>query len=55
MITEKGYLEAQMIVKLYESQQSNIFTNDNSSCKVIPKPPEPPKNIYRREGQRLLT
>ena len=38
MITEKEYLEAQMIIKLYESQQLNISGVIGSS---IPKPPEP--------------
>lgn len=47
MITEKEYLEAQMIIKLYESQQLNISGVIGSS---IPKPPEPPKDRRWREG-----
>ncbi|MGM0495964.1 MAG: hypothetical protein ACQERX_04805 [Bacillota bacterium] len=47
MITEKEYLEAQMIIKLYESQQLNISGVIGSS---IPKPPKPPKDRRWREG-----
>ena len=47
MITEKEYLEAQMIIKLYESQQLNISGVIGSS---IPKPPEPPKDRRWKEG-----
>ena len=47
MITEKEYLEAQMIIKLYESQQLNMSGVIGSS---IPKPPEPPKDRRWREG-----
>ena len=47
MITEKEYLEAQMIIKLYENQQLNISGVIGSS---IPKPPEPPKDRRWREG-----
>ena len=49
MITEKEYLEAQMIIKLYESQQLNISGVIGSS---IPKPPEPPKDRRWREGDK---
>ena len=48
MITEKEYLEAQMIIKLYESQQLNISGVIGSS---IPKPPEPPKDRTWKEGE----
>ena len=52
MITEKKYLEAQMIIKLYESQQLNISGVIGSS---IPKPPEPPKDrILREDGKGLI-
>ena len=47
MITEKEYLEAQMIIKLYENQQLNISGVIGRS---IPKPPEPPKDRRWREG-----
>jgi hypothetical protein len=47
MITEKEYLEAQMIIKLYESHQLNISGGSGSS---IPKPPEPPKDRRWRDG-----
>lgn len=49
MITEKEYLEAQMIIKLYESQQLNISGVIGSSDKVIP-PPSPPPSRYLKEG-----
>lgn len=53
MITEKEYLEAQMIIKLYESQQLNISGVIGSSDKVIPPPPPPPPpppSRYLKEG-----
>ena len=48
MITEKEYLEAQMIIKLYESQQlkSGVIGAD----KVIPPPPSPPPSRLLKEG-----
>jgi hypothetical protein len=50
MITEKEYLEAQMIIKLYESQQLNISGVIGSSDKVIPEAPKPPQDRTWREG-----
>jgi hypothetical protein len=50
MITEKEYLEAQMIIKLYESQQLNISGVIGSSDKFIPPPPSPPPSRRLREG-----
>ena len=47
MITEKSYLEAQRIIKDYESQQLKIPGFIGSS---IPKPPEPPLSRVIREG-----
>ena len=46
MITEKSYLEAQKIIKDYESQQLNISGVIGSS---VP-PPEPPLSRVLREG-----
>lgn len=51
MITEKEYLEAQMIIKLYESQQLNTTGNISSTDKVIPPPPVPPPDKTWREGE----
>jgi hypothetical protein len=48
MITEKSYLEAQKIIKDYESQQLNISGVIGSS---IPKPPEPPMDRRWKEGE----
>lgn len=50
MITEKEYLDAQMIIKLYESHQLNISSVISSSDKVIPSPPSPPPSRYLKEG-----
>ena len=50
MITEKEYLEAQMIIKLYESQQLNIAGVIGSSGKAIPEAPKPPQDRTWREG-----
>jgi len=50
MITEKEYLEAQMIIKIYESQQLNISGVIGSSDKVIPPLPSPPPCRYLKEG-----
>jgi len=50
MITEKEYLEAQMIIKLYESQQLNISGVIGSSDKIIPPPPSPPEDRVLKEG-----
>ncbi len=47
MITEKQYLEAQIIIKLYESQQLNIHGVIDSS---IPEPPKPPQDRTWTEG-----
>jgi len=47
MITKKSYLEAQKIIKDYESQQLNISGVIGSS---IPKPPEPPLSRVLKEG-----
>jgi hypothetical protein len=41
MITEREYKEAQMIIKMYESQNNK---------KVIPPPPLPPPDRFLKEG-----
>ena len=53
MITEKEYLEAQMIIKLYESQQLNIAGVIGSSGKAIPEAPKPPQDRTWREGENF--
>ena len=50
MITEKEYLEAQMIIKLYESQNFNKSIDNSDSNKIIPPPPKSPPSRFLREG-----
>ena len=44
MISEKEYLEAKMVVQLYESQQLN-------NNRHIPEPPQPPPCRILKEGK----
>jgi hypothetical protein len=43
MITKKEYLEAKMIIELYENQ--------NNYEKIMPPKPQPPLTRYIKEGR----
>jgi hypothetical protein len=51
MISEKEYLEAQMVIKLYESQQLNTSSIISKSDLKRPAPPPPPMDRRWREGE----
>lgn len=49
MITEKEYIEAKMIIKLYEIQLLNKSGIVGIFDKMIPPPPSPPEDRYLKE------
>jgi hypothetical protein len=51
MISEKEYLEAQIIIKLYENQQLNTSGITSKSDLKRPAPPLPPMDRRWKEGE----